>query len=340
MAGPRLITARLIRLNRSSELKARGRIIAAAGFGVLIGLMGAKRDWVAQALTWLRPHSLVCGGLAAVLSAIQIARRRALKRAEFARSWLAALPIPLLRARWEALIIETLPATAALAVLTAVGSGAGLVLGFAEGRPGGALFAVWASLSVGIAIGAVVGYAMPGPKPVHLPPGSRYVPHRNTRQDHNTKRVAKIRSSFGALGLWPVRQMFAWAQPKMVARATVLVLLMMPLGTTADVAMDAIALFGVNGALVLLCMAAIQLSRTIHRWMAPLPARAGVVTRAFLLPTFGIMAGASAAESLLLVVSGVSYRSAAAAGLGTAIVGCLATFSGVLLYRARVRRMP
>jgi hypothetical protein len=334
MAAPRLFTAKLIRLNRSSQLRTRGRIIAAAGFGLMIALMWAERGWVAQALTWLRPHNLICGGLAAVVSALQVARRRVLKRAEFARSWLAAVPIRPMSARWEALIIETLPATAALLALTVFGLCMGLVLAFAEGRHSGPLFSVWATLSVGIAIGAMVSYAMPAPKPVDLPPGSRYVPHAKAR------RAAKIRPSLAALGSWPVRQMFAWAQPKMVARATVPILLVMPMGTTADVAMGAIAVFGVDGALVLLCMAAIRSSRLVRRWMAPLPARTGVVMRAFLLPTFGIMVGASAVEGLLLAALGVSYRNSAAAALGTAVIGCLATLSGVLLCRANSRGMP
>jgi hypothetical protein len=210
----------------------------------------------------------------------------------------------------------------------------GLVLAFAADRHSGSLFAVWATLSVGILIGAVVSYAMPAPKPVDLPPGSRYVPHAKA------PRAAKIRPSLAALGLWPVRQMFAWAQPKMVARATVPILLMMPMGTNADAAMGAIAVFGVNGALVLLCLAAIRSSRLVRRWLAPLPARTGLVMRTFLLPTFAILAGASAVESLLLVAFGVSYRSSAAAGLGTAVIGCLATLSGVLLCRANSRGMP
>jgi hypothetical protein len=334
MTGPRLITVRLIRLNRSSQLKTRRRIIAAAGFGVMIALMWVQRDAVAYALTWVRLHSLVCGGLAAVASAIQVGRRRVLKRQEFARSWLAAVPTRRLQARWEALIIETLPATTALVVLTVLGLSAGLVLAFAGGRQSGALFSVWATLGVGVAIGVVVGYAMPTPKPVDSPPGSRYVPH------HNANRAAKIRPSLAALGALPVRQMFAWAQPKMVARATVPILLMMPMGTNADVAMGAIAVFGVNGALVLLCMAAIRLSDRVRRWMAPLPARPGVLTRTFLLPTFAVLVGASAFEGLLLLAFGVSYHSSAAIALGTAVIGCVTTLIGVLLSRTRLRGMP
>ncbi|MEA3161169.1 MAG: hypothetical protein QOD95_2717 [Gammaproteobacteria bacterium] len=328
------MTARLIRLNRSSRDKTRAKIIAAAGFGVMLAFVWAERGLVAQAVTWLRLHSVVCAGLAAIASAIQVARRRVLKRQEFAGSWLAAVPVRSRTARWEALIIETLPATAAVAALTVLGASAGVVLAIAGDGHGGPLLAVWATLIAGVAIGVAVGYAMPTPKPVDLPPGSRYVPHRKAN------RAAKFRPSFAALGAWPVRQMFAWTQPKMVARATLPILVMMPMGTTADAAMGVIAVFGVNGALVLLCMAAIRLSDLARRWMAPLPVRAGVVTRAFLLPTLGVMVGAGAVEVLLLLAFGVSHRISAAAGFGTAAIGLLATMGGVLARRARLRGLP
>jgi hypothetical protein len=293
-----------MRLNRSSSAKTRERIIAAAGFGMMAALMWAERDLLARALIWVRPHSLVCGGLAAIACAFQVARRRVLKRGEFSRSWLAAVPIRVSTARWEALIIETLPAMAALVVLTLLALSMGLVLAVAGGGSGGGggksvpLFAVWATFSVGAAIGVVVSYAVPAPKPVDLPPGSRYVPH------NKAGRTAKIRPSLAALGAWPIRQMFAWAQPKMVARATLPILVMMPMGTTADAAMGVITVFGINGALLLLCMAAVRLSHRVRRWMAPLPVRAGVVMRAFLLPAFGVIVGAGAVEALLLLAFG------------------------------------
>jgi hypothetical protein len=328
------MTARLIRFNRSSRAKTRARIIAAAGFGLMVAFVWTERGLVAQAVSWLRLHSLVCAALAAIASAIQVARRRVLKRQEFARSWLAAVPMRSRAACWEALIIETLPATAALFALTVLGLSVGLVFAIAGSGNGGPLLAVWASLSASVAVGIIVGYAMPTPKPVDSPPGSRYVPHRKAN------RAAKIRPSLAALGGWPVRQMFAWTQPKMVARATLPILVVMPMGTTADVAMGVIAVFGVNGALVLLCMAAIRLSDLARRWMAPLPVSAGVVSRAFVLPTFAVMVGAGAVEILLLLAFGVSYRSSAAAGFGTAVVGCLAAAGGVLLRRARLRGLP
>jgi hypothetical protein len=124
--------------------------------------------------------------------------------------------------------------------------------------------------------------------------------------------------------------MFVWAKPKLVARATVPILLSMGLGTTADVAMIVIAISGAIGALLLLLPAAISTSVLLRRWIAPLPVPAAVMMRAFLLPTFGVMAGVSALEALLLLAFDVSWRAAAATGLSTAMIGCLVTLGGVL----------
>ena len=147
-----------------------------------------------------------------------------------------------------------------------------------------------------------------------------------------------VRPSLAALGQWPIRQMFAWAQPKAVARATIPILVMMPLGTMADTAMVVIALFAVAGALLLLCSAAIAVSRLAARWLAPLPVRASAVVRAILLPACAFIAGASAMEALLLMVFDVSYRSAVMVGASTAVIGWL-LFGGALLWNVRPRRM-
>jgi hypothetical protein len=333
MLGPRLTTIRLMRFNRSAAAKTRRRILATVCCGVTFALLWAGRKWVAQTMDWLHLHSLICGGLAAIMSAIQVARRRALSREQFARSWLAAVPVRS-SARWEALLIETLPATTALAVLLVLSLSCALVFAINHGGQGGALLAVWTTSSIGVVIGVGVSYALPAQKLVDLPPGSRYVPHQKTR------RAAKIRPSLGALGIWPVRQMFAWAQPKLVARATVPIMVMLPLGTTADQAMSVLAVAAVTGALVMLWTAVTSISRHLRCWTAPLPLPAGVALRALLLPTLGVMVGAGVLESLLLLTFDVSYSSAAAAGLGTATIACLAALVGAQWRRSPPGRAP
>jgi hypothetical protein len=100
-------------------------------------------------------HGLLCGGLATVASAMLIARRRAIKRAEFARSWLAAVPVSASTARWESLLIETLPAITAIGLLTVASISYALVLLIAKSAEIFAPFAVWSTLSGGIALGVL-----------------------------------------------------------------------------------------------------------------------------------------------------------------------------------------
>jgi hypothetical protein len=324
VTAPRLAAAKLVRLNRRRRAGINPAILVLLGLGLLTALIWVEAT-VAPPLKWLRLHGLLCAGLAAVASALLIARRRALKRAAFARSWLASVPVSASTARWETLLIETLPAIAAIGLLTIASVTYTLLLLIAKGAEVFAPLAVWADLSGGIALGVIGSFLVPQPKPVELAPGSRYVPHQKLR------RAAKIRPSLGALGAWPIRQAFAWAQPKIVARATVPILIVMPLGTTADTAMVTIALFGIVCVLLLVCSAVISASRLARRWLAPVPVRSGEVIRAFFLPTCAVIVAASVTESLLLLVFNVSYRSSAEVGACTAALGCL-TLSGSLIW--------
>ena len=300
---------------------------------MLTALFWAEREAIASMLHWMRVHGVLSSVLAAAASALLIARRRALKRMEFARSWLAAVPVRSSIARWEGLLIETLPALAALAALAAASALDVLVLALARGAEIAAPLAVFAYLGGGIALGVIGSYLIPQPTLAELPPGSRYVPHPRLN------RSAPIRPALTALGHWPIRQMFAWAQPKIVARAAIPILVMMPMGTTADAAMVVIALFGVSGALVLLWSAVISVSRLARRWLAPVPVRAGAAIRAFLLPACGVIVAAGAVLALLLLVFNVSYRTSAEVGACTVLVGCL-TAGAALLWSARPGQRP
>ena len=332
MTAPRLAAAKLIRLNRRGHFIVR-TVAVLFCLAALIALFWTEQDSLRPALKWVRLHGLLCAGLAAVGSALSIARRRALKRAEFARSWLAAVPVRSSTARWESLAIETFPAIAAIGLLAVFGAACALVLGLAGHAEIFAPLAIAAYSSGGIAVGIVGSYLVPQPKPVILPPGSRYVPHQKAR------RAADVRPSLRALGAWPIRQMFAWAQPKVVSRALIPILVMMPLGTTADVAMVVIAMFVTMGALLLLWSAVTSASRAARSWLAPLPARPDVVIRAFLLPACAVIVAASAIEALLLLVFNVPYRTSAQVGACTAVIGCL-TVGGALVWNLRDRRAP
>ena len=330
LAGaPRLMTAYLIRRNRAVPQRLVPPILLGLGGLLALVLLYAERDWVEESVKWLRQQILAATGLAIIASAIATARRRVSKRAEFARSWLAALPVRASIAGWETLFIETLPAVAAVGALTGVYLAVTVVAAFTPAHGDGSASLVWAALSGGVMLGAFLSYGIPNPKPIDFPPGSRYVPHRRVAK------AAAVRPSLKPLGLWPLRLMFARAQPKLVARAILPILVLMPLGTLAADAMVIIAFYMVGGALLLLIPAAISVSGLSARWMAPLPVRGFAVTRAVLIPTLIAIVGASAAEGLFLFAIGASLRASAIAGSVLAGAGCLLTMTAARLWRAR-----
>ena len=278
-------------------------------------------DWAVDIIKWLRHQILAATGLALIASAIAIARRRVRQRAEYARSWLAALPVQPKMAGWETLLIEMFPAAAAVAALAGVFVAVTVAAALMPVHRGAPALAVWAAMSGGVILGALLSYAIPSPKPSDLPPGSRYVPHGRSA------RTSPLRPSLKALGVWPLRLMFARAQPSLVARAILPILVLMPIGTSAAAALGIIAFYVVAGALLLLIPAVISVSGLGKIWMAPLPVRSSSMTLAVLIPSTAAILGASAAEGLLLFLIGVSLRAAAAAGLCIAAVGCLVTMA-------------
>jgi hypothetical protein len=275
-----LLAAFLIARNRGKHATRGNLMVVMAGAGALLLLI-----WLAvaigPALDWLEARRLASAAVCAVVGAMLVARHRVLKRAQFARSWLAAVPIHRAVARWEAVMIETLPGTVLIAAFALVCA---------------PHWRLWACLSAGIAIGSLASYAIPAPKPLDLPPGSRYVPHKKA------KGAPTVRPSLKALGLWPLRQMFAWAQPKMVARATIPIFLAMPLGTMADTAMVVVGFSAASGALFLLVSAAISAGAKARRWTTPLPLQVGILLRFFLVPTLCAIAGLVGVSYLLLLL--------------------------------------
>jgi ABC-type branched-subunit amino acid transport system ATPase component len=90
-AGPRLLTARLIRGNQAAG---RRRWWLTAGGVCVAGLLLALtvQPALASAFDWLQQHVLMASILLAIATSALVARHRTATRAEFAKSWLAALP--------------------------------------------------------------------------------------------------------------------------------------------------------------------------------------------------------------------------------------------------------
>jgi hypothetical protein len=273
--SPRVLAAYLVGDNRRRTARGRRFLIACALLGaaiiILVGYLSR--------LAWPARHGLFLAGSCALAACVLVARRRAVQRAEAARSWIAALPVESSIARWTTLAMELAPSLMWICLFMVT-----------------APFSTGLAMSGGVAFGALVSYWAPAPTAIEPAPGSRYVPHRRSVQDPFP------RGSLSALGAWPVRRMFASARPKAVARATIPVLVMMPMGASADSAMLVIGIFAVVGAFALLLSAVIAVNGHASRWLLPLPLAASVLTRHVLARSLAVMLGMAATEAWLVWV--------------------------------------
>jgi hypothetical protein len=336
--APRLMSGYLVLLNRRRG-KTRRDLLLVLGVTivciVIVALSAfAWRDGSASSIGWTYRHRLFLAALATVAAAILVARRRTLKRAGAVRSWLSAVPVHPATARWEALAIEMAPAVGAICVSTVAFGIAWTIAVFAPGISVIELAATWLAINTGVIVGAIVSYVVPASKAIELPPGSRYVPHR--RVVGASSPIPRL----SALGGWPVRQMFASARPRSVARAVMPILLLMPLGSSADTAMLVIAMFAVLGALLLLVVATISVSRASSRWLQPLPLRVAVLALNLLSRPLAVILGATAIAAWLFWMMGAAAGQSVGRGALLMLFTCCVSVGGSLaaIYRTNKGR--
>jgi hypothetical protein len=327
---PRLLVGYLECVNGKHGASLRWYVVVLAILGVVTtAFFWEQREMVAACVEWLQRHIGLFTGLAALTSAVTVARRRVRKGIEARRSWLAALPVHPTAARWEAVAIEVAPVGALLIGLAVVFGPTSVVFAFARGQSWIAVLTVWLGLILGAGLGVVVSYAIPARKRIASAPGSRYVPHKQGVS------AAAPRPSLAPLGIWPIRQMFASAQPKAMARAALPILLCIPVGSSAGSALVLVASFAIIGMLLLLVSSAISVSAVGRRWLAPLPLTGAVTARALLIPSLTVLAVLNAIGASLLWIGGLSARLAAEIGLFAAIASWLVAMGGSFMVLAR-----
>jgi len=262
-------------------LATAGMVVAHAAFGSLLGRFARHPVLLA----------LVTGLAAAALTG----RRRALIQSEAPRSWLAAVPVAPLVARAESLALTMAPVIwicAAVTLLFLTAAAAALV----EAMPTAHLTAAYGAAMAGLSLGTLVSYLMPLARPEALPPGSRYVPKSGAR------RARPLEPSLAPLGIWAVRHVFASARPEAVTRATIPVLLLMPLGTFADAAMLVLAIAAVSVAMLMLIVATLKVYASSASWLRPLPVRRATLARHVVLRPLAAFAIAAVILTWLLWV--------------------------------------
>jgi hypothetical protein len=332
--APQLLTAYLVWVNRRGAAARRAYTVALTLF--IAWTLAASvyfqtdREAALATLAWLPRHILFLAGISAFAAGILVSRRRALNKKEALRSWTAALPMKRSTGKWQAIAIESSPALTMVSLLAAAFGGLSVIALFHADTP--APISAWGAMTGGVVLGTALSYWMPAPKEEELYEGSRYVPHQRRAATPIPK------ASFSALGSWPVRQMFASARPKAVARASLPIILLMPMGSTADVAMLVMGLSVAVGALVLLGTSVVSVSAKAARWLRPVPVGSGLLARRLLMRTLAVMLCATVVGSWLLWVMGTPVNRCVTGGTLTLIGSSVLAVSGCLLTIARKRR--
>jgi len=324
---PVLLTAYLVWRNRNPQRRRIEIFLPLALFFACVAAASlyvrADRAAVASTLEWFHRHDLFWSTITAIVSAVLVSRRRALIRSEAPRAWTAVLPMDRARARWQAMAVESVPAVALLGMLAFIFGGLSAAV-FLEARTSAPLI-TWASTTCGALIGAALSYLLRPPRQAEVYEDSRYVPRRRRAE------TPIPIGSLSALGSWPLRQMFASAKPRTLARVLVPILLAVPLGSQAADVMVTIGLLTALGAVAALVAAVISVSARALRWLNPLPLEPAQLARRMLVPALASMLVATAIESWLIWVLGSPVMRSIAAGVLTLTVGAILTVFGFLI---------
>jgi hypothetical protein len=282
----------------------------------------ADRAAAVSTIAWLHRHDLLSATISAIAAGVLVSRRRTLRLAAAPRSWTAALPVERSTAKWQAIVVELVPALV-LGCCLAAAFGTVSLISLVNGSMT-APIVTWAATTGGVVLGAGLSYLLPSASREEIYEGSRYVPHRYRAE------TPIPTGSLSALGSWPVRQLFASARPKTVSRAMIPMLLCVPLGSTAADAMLAIGLLTAIGALVLLAAATISVSAKASRWLKPLPLGSNLLARMTLIPALSVVSCVAAIESWLIWVLGSPVARCVAIGIATAAATAIFAVSGSL----------
>jgi len=279
----------------------------------------AHRAAAISTLAWFHRHDVSLATICAFAAAALVSRRRTLNEIAASRSWTAALPVERSTVRWQAIVIDSIPALVLASVLAAM-FGSLTLIALAAGIP--VPIIAWAAMTGGVMLGAGLSYLLPASRQEDIYEGSRYVPHRRRVE------TPVPTGSLSALGSWPVRQMFASARPKTIARALAPVLVLVPVGSTAAGVMLAVGSLGVIGALVLLVAAAISVSAKASRWLMPLPIASGLLARRTLIPALASIFCIASMESWLSWVAGLPVDRCVAIGVITLLASMTIAVGG------------
>jgi hypothetical protein len=228
-------------------------------------------------------------------------------------------------------ILDILPTMLILLFFAAVLFSVAAILSLWSGSLAMRAMSIGLPICASLIIGTAASYLLPVARAIDPLPGSRYVPQKSQRRE------ASITASFKSLRMLPIRQVFAQATPKRIARSLMVILLSIGLQTFVDGALITIGICAMTGIQLLLALSLISTTLFTQSWLQPLPiCPSRIILRAW-YPSLAVTIGGSIFELYLLSLKQMSFALACKIVV-IVLLGILLVAIGGSLVAVRIRR--
>jgi hypothetical protein len=225
--------------------------MTAAVVGAVIAL---ARQFAPLLLRVAAPHLLTVNILVALQASVLAHWGRRKWTAIYASNWLSTLPV----SRRQCARMIALRALLASAPLLALPPAAVLLARLCAPGSGAITSALLTGIGIATAVGALLGWYLPArdmrhslPMPYAAAPGAGAVPR------------------LVALSRWTETQTRVWLQPRSLARLLLPAMLLLPMGTSANVAIALLSMWVLALYLLVLLRAMVQVAREGAAWLRP-----------------------------------------------------------------------
>jgi hypothetical protein len=203
------------------------------------------------------PHLLTVNVLVALQASVLAHWGRRKWTAIYASNWLSTLPV----SRSQTAGVIALRAFLASAPLLALPPGVVLLARLCVPGSGAITSALLTGIGIATAVGALLGWYLPAHEIRHSLPALPYA----------TARGASAVPRLVALSRWTQTQTRVWLQPRSLARLLLPAMLLLPMGTSANVAIALLSLWVLALYLLVLLRAMVQVAREGAAWLRPTP---------------------------------------------------------------------
>jgi hypothetical protein len=224
----------------------------AAAVATVIAL---ARQFAPVLLRVVAPHLLAVNVLVALQASVLAHWGRRKWTAIYSGNWLSTLPV----SRRQTARVIALRAFLASAPLLALPPAVVLLVGLCAPGSSAITSALLTGIGIATAVGALLGWYLPAREVRHSPPALPYAAAPG----------ASAVPRLVALSRWTETQTRMWLQPRSLARLLLPAMLLLPMGTSANLAIALLSLWVLTVYLLVLLRAMVQVAREGAAWLRP-----------------------------------------------------------------------